>query len=60
MEHTFPNLHVNVLFKHESDAPIVAEVQIYLDEVIELKKDSHKLYQITRADSISALDPRKR
>ena len=48
---TSPNLHVNVLFSASSAAPIVAEVQIHYVPVIELKKSSHKLYQITRADS---------
>ena len=50
-ELTSPNLHVNVLFGEGTASPIVAELQIHYVPVIELKKSSHKLYQITRADS---------
>ena len=58
-ERTFPDLHVNVLFRENTDSPIVVELQVHLREVLDLKKDSHKLYQITRADDIAALNPRQ-
>ena len=36
-------------FGEGTGLPIVAEIQIHLQSVIDLKKSSHKLYQITRA-----------
>ena len=46
-----PNLHVNVVFGEGTDMPVLAEIQIHLQPVVDLKKDSHKLYQVTRADT---------
>ena len=46
-----PNLHVNVIFGEDGPMPIVAEIQIHYQPVIELKKCSHKLYQVTRANA---------
>ena len=49
-----PNLHVNVVFgegRTDGKPPILAEIQIHLQPVVDLKKDSHKLYQVTRADT---------
>ena len=46
-----PNLHVNVVFGEDTDMPVLAEIQIHLQSVVDLKKSSHKLYQVTRADT---------
>ena len=46
-----PNLHANVLFGEGGENPIVAEIQIHYLPVIDLKKSSHKLYQVARAET---------
>ena len=53
-----PNLHVNILLRIPGHATIVAEVQIYHSAILEVKKESHKLYDVTRATSIDALHVR--
>ena len=53
-----PNLHVNVLFMHaveNMEVCIVAEVQIYVDAILQIKRESHKIYNVTRAANIEAL-----
>ena len=55
---TFPDLHLNVLFGEGGEAPIVAEIQVHLLDVMKLKKESHKLYRITRATGIEELRPK--
>ena len=44
------------LFGEDTDMPVLAEIQIHLQSVVDLKKDSHKLYQVTRA--LTAADAR--
>ena len=49
----FPNLHVNVLFRAEGCAPIVAEIQIHHERVLAVSKQDHKLYEVIRAESMA-------
>ena len=51
----FPNLHINMLFQAEGCAPIVAEVQVHHERVLEMLKQDHKLYEVTRAKSMAAV-----
>ena len=51
----FPNLHLNVLFETECCAPIVAEIQLHLHDVLVLTKQDHMLYEVKRAASIEKL-----
>ena len=55
VERVFPNLHLNVLFKADECAPMVAEVQLHLHEVLELAKQDHKLFEVKRAEKIGDL-----
>ena len=52
---TFPDYHVNVLFQPEGHSPIVGEIQVHHRQVLDGKKQSHRLYTIARADAMSAL-----
>ena len=48
-ELTFPNIHINVLFKAKDCVRIVAEIQIHLESIQTLMKHDHNLYEIVRA-----------
>jgi hypothetical protein len=50
---TFPDLHVNVVFQARGASPIVAEIQIHDEEIRQIANQSHRLYEIIRADSMS-------
>ena len=39
----------------EDGTRIVVEVQIYLEQILAMKRDSHKLYEIVRAGSVFEL-----
>ena len=41
----------NVLFETECCAPIVAEIQLHLHDVLVLTKQDHMLYEVKRAAS---------
>jgi ABC-type branched-subunit amino acid transport system substrate-binding protein len=51
----FPNLHLNVLFRAEGCAPMIAEIQLHLHDVLALAKQDHKLYEVKRAAGIGDL-----
>ena len=50
-----PNLHINVLYENEHGDRIVVEIQIFFEQILEMKKDSHMLYEIVRAGSVDQL-----
>ena len=50
-----PNLHLNLVYEASDGTRIVVEIQIYLEQILEMKKDSHKLYRIVRAGSVDEL-----
>ena len=49
-----PCLHANLVFEGELGS-ILVEVQVHLFSIMEVKKESHKLYEVERAGSIHAL-----
>ena len=49
-----PCLHANLVFEGELGA-IVVEVQVHLFGILEVKKESHKLYEVERAGSMQSL-----
>ena len=49
-----PCLHANLLFEGTL-GHIVVEVQVHMLSILEVKKDSHKLYEVERAGSMMAL-----
>ena len=49
-----PCLHANLLYAGEF-GDIVIEVQLHLFSIIEIKKESHKLYEVVRAATMEAL-----
>jgi len=49
-----PCLHANLLFEGELGS-IVVEVQVHLFSIMEVKKESHKLYEVVRAKKMEAL-----
>ena len=50
-----PCLHANLLFGGDPLGTIVVEVQVHLSSIIGVKRQSHKLYQVTRAESMDEL-----
>ena len=49
-----PCLHLNMVFEGGLGS-IVVEVQIHLFSIMEVKKESHQLYEVERASSMQAL-----
>merc|ERR1711988_548866 len=50
------NLHLNIRYKPEGVAePIIAEIQIFLEEIYLLQNRSHRIYEINRATNIRAV-----
>lgn len=52
---TFPDYHANILFQPEGNSRIVGEIQVHHRRVLDCKKESHWLYSIERAESMTAL-----
>ena len=52
-----PCLHANFLYQSADLGSIVIEVQVHLFSIMEVKKESHKLYVVERALSMDALRP---
>ena len=53
-----PNLHINALFYptgKKDCVPIMVEIQVYLEDILSLKTDSHKRYELFRAKSVEEL-----
>ena len=51
----FPNIHTNVLFRAAGCPPLVAEIQVHLEDVHALAQQDHRLYEVARATSIGDL-----
>lgn len=57
----FPNIHINVLFDGGKNcAPLLAEIQIHHNTVLNINKEQHKLYEIVRAADIEAVAGNKK
>ena len=48
-------MHINLLFEAKNCAPIVCELQIHHANVLAIQKQSHKLYEIARAETIEGV-----
>ena len=54
-KHQPPNMLVSVIVRTPGAPPIVGEIQVHHQRVLDGKKQSHRLYTIARADAMSAL-----
>ena len=50
-----PCLHANLVFPNGEFGEIVVEVQLHLFDIMKVKKESHKLYEVERAANMATL-----